>query len=161
MNKKSLQVDYTEYTSLDELEVNVVHLIEKAIEIAKKSYAPYSNFPVGAAVLLDDGQVFAGNNQENIAFPSGTCAERSVLNYVHGNFPENAIKIIAITALKSNSHIPVTPCGFCRQVIVEMEQLQGTPIRVILHKIGGTTFVFDSAVSLLPLAFEDTHLKKL
>ncbi len=159
MNKKIITVQYSEFASLDELAAIDVQLIEKAKAIAAKSYTPYSNFPVGAAVLLDNGAVFAGNNQENIAYPSGTCAERSVLNFVHGNYPDNKIKVIAITALKSQSSIPVTPCGFCRQVIVEIEQHQGEAIRVILHKIGGATYVFDSAVSLLPLAFEDTYLK--
>jgi len=159
MNKKILTVNYFEFASLDELEASDVGLIEKAVEIAHKSYTPYSNFPVGAAVLLDNGAMFAGNNQENIAYPSGTCAERSVLNFVHGNYPDNKIKVIAITALKSTSSIPVTPCGFCRQVIVEIEQHQGTHIKVILHKIGGSTYVFESAVSLLPLAFEDEYLK--
>lgn len=159
MNKKTITVQYSEYPRLDELEASDVALIEKAIEIAGKSYAPYSNFPVGAAVLLDNGQVFAGNNQENIAFPSGTCAERSVLNYVHGNYPDNKIVVIAITALKSKSSTPATPCGFCRQVIVEMEQHQGVPIKVLLHKMDGVTYMFETAVSLLPLAFEDAYLK--
>lgn len=160
MDKKFIHIAYSEFTALDELEAMDVTLINKAIDIAKKSYSPYSHFPVGAAVLLDDGAIFAGNNQENIAFPSGTCAERSVLNYVHGNFPDHKIKVIAITALTSSSPVPVTPCGFCRQVMVEIEQHQGAEIKVILHKIGGSTYVFESAVSLLPLAFEDADLKK-
>ena len=105
MNKKSINLEYFEYSTLDELAEMDVTLISKAIDIAKKSYSPYSNFPVGAALLLDNGDVFAGNNQENIAYPSGTCAERTVLNYVHGNFPDNKIMVIAITALKSNSLI--------------------------------------------------------
>lgn len=136
-----------------------LQLIRKAIEIAGKAYSPYSNFPVGAAVLLDNGEIFAGNNQENVAYPSGTCAERSVLNYVHGNFPENRIQVIAISALNTSSSTPVTPCGFCRQVIVELEQNQGMPIKVILHKIGGPTYVFASARTLLPLAFAEEKLK--
>ena len=160
MNKKSINVEYSEFTSLNELEEKDVVLINKAIEIAKKSYSPYSKFPVGAAVLLDNGEIFTGNNQENIAYPSGTCAERTVLNYVHGNFPDNKIKVIAVTALAATSNIPISPCGFCRQVIVEMEMNQKEKIKVILHKMGGSTYVFDSALSLLPLAFEDSYLKK-
>ena len=160
MNKKSINVEYSEFTSLNELEEKDVVLINKAIEIAKKSYSPYSKFPVGAAVLLDNGEIFTGNNQENIAYPSGTCAERTVLNYVHGNFPDNKIKVIAVTALAATSNIPISPCGFCRQVIVEMEMNQKEKIRVILHKMGGSTYIFDSALSLLPLAFEDSYLKK-
>jgi cytidine deaminase len=160
MTKKTINIAYNEFQSLDELPEIDVKLIEKAVEIAKKSYSPYSNFPVGAAVLLDTGEIFAGNNQENVAYPSGTCAERTVLNYVHANFPDNKIKVIAITALKSYAAIPVTPCGFCRQVMVEMEKKQGEKIKVILHKINSSTFVFESALSLLPLAFEDAFLKK-
>lgn len=160
MNKKNILLEYSEYTSLQELAESDVELISRAIDIAKKSYSPYSKFPVGAAVLLDNGEVYAGNNQENIAYPSGTCAERTVLNYVHANFPNHKIKLIAITALAASSALPVTPCGFCRQVIVEMEQNQVEPIKVILHKIAGPTYIFESALSLLPLAFEDRNLKK-
>ena len=160
MNKKTIQITYTEFAALEELESADIALIQKAIEIAQKSYSPYSDFPVGAAVLLDNGAMFGGNNQENIAYPSGTCAERSVLNYVHGNYPDNKIMAIAVTALKSYAPIPATPCGFCRQVIHEMEQHQGAPIKVILHNINGATYVFDSALALLPLAFEAAHLKK-
>ena len=160
MNKKQIQVEYSEFESVSELNNVDKRLIQKAIDIAGKSYSPYSQFPVGAAVLLDNGEMFGGNNQENIAFPSGTCAERTVLNYVNANFPEHKIETIAITALKTLAVIPVTPCGFCRQVLVEMEQKQAQAIKVILHKLDGTTYVFDSALSLMPLAFDDAILRK-
>ena len=159
MNIKRINVEYFEFESLIELSEIDRKLIDKAIQIAKKSYSPYSKFPVGAAVLLDNGEIYAGNNQENVAYPSGTCAERTVLNYVHGNFPENKMTVIAITALISQSMRPVTPCGFCRQVLVEIERNQGEKIKVILHKIDGSIYVFDSAFSLLPLAFDDDILK--
>ena len=160
MTKKTINIAYNECTSLSELAEIDVKLIKKAIEIAGKSYSPYSKFPVGAALLLDNGEIYGGNNQENITYPAGTCAERTVLNYVHANFPNSKIKVIAITALQSHASIPVTPCGICRQVMVEMEQNQGEKIKVILHKIDGLTFVFESALSLLPLAFDDAFLKK-
>lgn len=160
MNKKQIQVEYSEFESVSELNQADRQLINKAIDIAKKSYSPYSQFPVGAAVLLDNGDIFGGNNQENIAFPSGTCAERTVLNYVNANFPEYKIQTIAITALKTLSLIPVTPCGFCRQVLVEMEQKQAQAIKIILHKLDGTTYIFESALSLMPLAFDDAILRK-
>jgi cytidine deaminase len=159
MNKKSITVEYSEFEAVHELADIDIKLINKAIDIAKKSYSPYSKFPVGAAILLDNGKIYAGNNQENIAYPSGTCAERTVLNYVHANFPKNKIETIAITALNTLSLVPVTPCGFCRQVLVEMEQNQGAKIKVILHKIKGSTYVFASAASLLPLVFDDATLK--
>ena len=160
MNKKHIHVEYSEFESVNELSDTDRQLINKAIDIAKKSYSPYSQFPVGAAVLLDNGEMFGGNNQENIAFPSGTCAERTVLNYVNANFPERKILAIAITALKTLALTPVTPCGFCRQVLVEMEQKQAQAIKIILHKLGKTTYVFESALSLLPLAFDDAILRK-
>ncbi|NUO00714.1 MAG: cytidine deaminase [Saprospiraceae bacterium] len=160
MNKKLLSVEYSEFVSLNELAAADVELIEKAISIAQKAYSPYSKFPVGAAVLLDNGAIYAGSNQENISYPAGTCAERTVLNYVHSNYPDHKIIAIAITALKSNSAVPITACGFCRQVLVEMEQNQEKNIRVIFHKPGGSTYIFDAASLLLPLAFNDTYLKK-
>ena len=160
MHKKQIHVEYSAFESVNELNDIDRELINKAIDIAKKSYSPYSQFPVGAAVLLDNGDIFGGNNQENAAFPSGTCAERTVLNYVNANFPECKIETIAITALKTLAFIPVTPCGFCRQVLVEMEQKQAKPIKIILHKLGGMTYVFDSALSLLPLAFDEAILRK-
>jgi cytidine deaminase len=160
MQKKTVSIPYCEYASLDELDETAIRLIEKAVEIAAKAYVPYSHFPVGAAILLDDGSIFAGNNQENIAYPSGTCAERSVLNYVHGNYPDCKIVALAVTALNTKAHTPVTPCGFCRQVIVELEKHQNAPIRVILHKKNGPVFTFDTAGALLPLAFEDAVLLK-
>jgi cytidine deaminase len=160
MQKRTVSIPYYEYASPEELEEADILLVEKAVEIAARAYVPYSHFPVGAAVLLDDGRIFAGNNQENIAYPSGTCAERSVLNYVHGNYPDHKMVALAVTALHTQAHTPVTPCGFCRQVIVEMEKQQNTPIRVILHKTNGPVFIFDSAAALLPLAFEDEVLKR-
>lgn len=160
MKLQRIQIEFAAYDDHENLSETEVSLIESAKQIAQKSYSPYSKFPVGAAVLLDNGEIFAGNNQENIAYPSGTCAERTVLNYVHANYPQQKIKVIAVTALNSNSSIPITPCGFCRQVIVEMEQNQQAKIKVILHKIGGPTYVFDDALALLPLAFEDAFLKQ-
>jgi len=159
-NKRIISIEYSEFTASEEMDATDLNLINKAIEISKKAYSPYSKFPVGAAVLLDNGAVFAGSNQENISYPASTCAERTVLNYVHANYPENKIRAIAITALNATSPIPITACGFCRQVLVEMEQNQGEHIKVIFHKIGGSTYVFESALSLLPLAFDDAYLKK-
>jgi cytidine deaminase len=159
MQKKTVSIEYYAFSSLEELDTAAVQLIESAVNIAGSAYVPYSHFPVGAAVRLADGRVFAGNNQENIAYPSGTCAERSVLNYVHGNYPDCKIVALAVTALHTEAHTPVTPCGFCRQVIVELEKHQQSPIQVILHKSNGPIFVFETAGALLPLAFEDTVLR--
>ena len=159
MLKKTINIEFSVFSELVEMAENDRILVNRAIEIAKLSYSPYSNFPVGAAVMLESGEIYAGNNQENIAFPSGTCAERTVLNYVHANFPDKKIDTIAITATNTTSDEPVTPCGFCRQVIVEIEHKQKSPLRVILHKIGGETYLFDSSSAILPLAFDDNVLK--
>ena len=113
MVKKTINIEYTAFANTEEMAETDRILINRAIEIAKLSYSPYSKFPVGAAVMLDSGEIFAGNNQENIAFPSGTCAERTVLNYVNANFPDKKIKTIAITATNTTTTEPVTPCGFC------------------------------------------------
>jgi len=159
MIKKTINIEFASYSDVAEMAEKDQTLIQRAVEIAKLSYSPYSKFPVGAAVELENGEVFAGNNQENIAFPSGTCAERTVLNYVHANFPDKKIKTIAITSTNTTTTEPVTPCGFCRQVIVEMEMKQKSPLRIILHKIGGETYVFETSKAILPLAFDDNILK--
>lgn len=160
MKLRTSTLTFEEYGTINELSSEDEQLVLKAIEIAKKSYSPYSKFPVGAAVLLDDGQILCGNNQENISFPAGTCAERTVLNFVNANFPDKKIRTIAITATNSTSVNPVTPCGICRQVIIEMETLQLEPIRVLLHKIDGVTYAFNTSKDLLPLAFEEGNLGK-
>lgn len=160
MKTRTITLSYEEFDHTDELEADYALLVKKAIEIAGKSYSPYSRFPVGAAVLMDDGRVFSGNNQENLSYPAGTCAERTVLNYVKANFPESKIVALAVTALNSTSEHPVTPCGICRQVITETESLQTAPLRVLLHKINGPTYLFENARSLLPLAFEEANLGK-
>ncbi len=160
MKLRTSTLTFEEYETITELSSEDEQLVLKAIEIAKKSYSPYSKFPVGAAVLLDDGKIFSGNNQENISFPAGTCAERTVLNFVKANFPDKKIETIAITATNSTSVNPVTPCGICRQVITEMETLQLEPIRVLLHKIDGVTYAFNTSKDLLPLSFEEANLGK-
>jgi cytidine deaminase len=160
MKVRTTTLLFEEYDHIDELSAKNKELVNRAIHIATQSYSPYSKFPVGAAVLLDDGQIFCGNNQENISFPAGTCAERTVLNFVKANFPDKKILSIAITATNSTSYNPVTPCGICRQVIVEMETLQMKPIQVLLHKINGCTYVFENSKALLPLAFEEDNLGK-
>ena len=159
MQNKKIEIGYKYFEDLKELENSDQILIQKALDACKTAYAPYSNFPVGAAVLLDSGEIFIGNNQENISFPAGTCAERTVLNFIHANFPDKNIVTMAITATNSHSVGPVTPCGVCRQVMVEMEREQQSDYRVLLHKPGGSTIEFSAASQLLPLAFED-KLKK-
>ncbi len=154
MNKK-LTIDYQEFDNWSSLDAAEQKLVEKAYQICEKAYAPYSNFKVGAVVLLKDGTEITGNNQENIAYPSGLCAERVALFYAGANYPGTAIETLVIVA-KGDLIKPddcVSPCGSCRQVIAESEFRQKTAMRVILVSESGRTFVFEKGTDLLVFAF--------
>lgn len=153
---------FEEYNAIEELTSDQQALIEAARESVSRSYSPYSNFRVGASVLLDNGETITGNNQENIAYPSGLCAERVALFYAQSKFPENKVVRIAIAA-KSNSESltePVMPCGSCRQVIAEYEDRHGTPIEILMIGETGKVLVAKSMESLLPMRFRAEFLKK-
>ena len=155
MERHFLEISYTEYTSKDEMPERDAALLSRAEEAVTGSYAPYSDFHVGAAVLMSSGEVFCGANQENAAFPSGLCAERTALYYAAANRPEIPIEAIAVTAEYRGS-VPegtVTPCGACRQAMAQYETRFSHPIKVIL---GGTRIrVFDSVSDLLPFVFDN------
>ncbi len=129
-------------------------LIEKAKNSSNSAYAPYSGFHVGAAVLLEDGTIVTGSNQENAAYPSGLCAERTALFYANAHYPDLAVKAIAITAkTKGNFTKDIcAPCGSCRQVLVEVENRYNTPIQIIMY---GENHIYevDSIRDLLPFCF--------
>lgn len=137
---------------LDKAMADLVDMAEKAVEDA---YAPYSNFYVGAAVLLEDGTVIKGSNFENASYPLCLCAERVALGSVHSQYPGATVKSIAVTAINPKQPVtePVAPCGACRQVLLEYEQKQGTPLQVIMFGESGKVVVFESAEQLLPMAF--------
>jgi cytidine deaminase len=116
----------------------------------------YSKFRVGAAVLLDDGHIISGNNQENVAFPSGLCAERTVLFYTHANFPDKKIKAIAIYS--PDAKYLLTPCGACRQVMIEYENIQNEPIQTIIIS-EKEIYVLESVKDWLPFEFSENLLK--
>lgn len=156
MKKINYQFEYLKYDHLSELDNERKKLVEKSIEIAKNAYVPYSNFHVGAAVLLDNGEIIVGNNQENASYPVGICAERTLLSYVHANFPGNAKLILAISVLDTDKD--VSPCGLCRQSILEYENLQSQPIEIILYNNSGSVIIIPSASSLLPLHFDSEML---
>jgi len=132
-------------------------LVEKAKEATYRSYAPYSHFCVGAAILLDNGEVVVGSNQENAAYPSGLCAERSAAFYAHGRYPEAKFAAIAIAARDTNGQFcdsPISPCGACRQSLLEYETLAGHPVKVML--VGREkVYVLESIKDLLPFAFSN------
>jgi len=132
-------------------------LVIAAQEATLNSYAPYSRFHVGAAVLLENGIIVTGTNQENVAFPSGLCAERTALFYANSQYPGTAVKALAIAARTGEGDLcktPVSPCGACRQVMLEVEKRCGQAIRTLLS---GTenVYIAESAKSLLPIAFDD------
>lgn len=161
MNKKiEINILLNEYDNVSELNQEEQLLLKRASDAAKQAYAPYSGFNVGAAVLLEDGTIVIGSNQENAAYPSGLCAERVAVFAAGAQFPGLKIKSIAITANSKNVKIssPVPPCGACRQVLAEYENKNGDPIKLILKGEEGKILSTDSVVSLLPLVFDSSNL---
>lgn len=134
MQTKDFRFTIYQYASIEELNEQDRLLIKEARKAAEKAYSPYSKFNVGAAVLLENGEVIVGNNQENSAFPSGLCAERVALFYANSAYPEVPVRAIAITGHNEHKALEKTikPCGACRQVMVETEERFGMPIKVIL-----------------------------
>ena len=161
MITKILEITYSEYSSVNELPQMDANLLNAAVEALNGSYAPYSNFNVGAAVLLDNGVIVKGANQENIAYPSGLCAERTALFSAHANYPDNKVVSIALTSSQNGLLLatPPFPCGACRQVMVQTQTRNGSPLRII---IGGSdkVFVFNSVESLLPFIFASEEVGK-
>ena len=143
---------YPNWESLQTVDKSVVN---KAFEAMEKAYAPYSKFKVGAALLLEDGQIIQGNNQENIAYPSGLCAERVALFHAGAQFPGIAVDLICIVAKGDLMPISqlLSPCGACRQVMLESENRQNKPIRIILVNQDNITMCIDSVQNLLPFGF--------
>lgn len=141
--------------SWNELSEEEKKLIDSACEATQRSYAPYSRFYVGAAIELANGIIITGTNQENAAYPSGMCAERTALFYANSQFPDQPVKAIAIAARSDEGFTekPITPCGACRQVLLETENRYGSHIRIYLY---GTREiqVIECAGSLLPLSFD-------
>lgn len=141
----------------DELTPADSHLVTLAREATRRSYAPYSHFCVGAAILLDNGEIIEGANQENVAYPSGTCAERSACFYASARHPGVPFRAIAIAARGTDGEftpIPTAPCGACRQALLEYEVLAGAPVRVLLAG-RDDIYILPSVASLLPLAFTE------
>ena len=134
-------------------------LLQHATHIMHAAYAPYSHFKVGAAVLLENGKVVTGNNQENAAYPSGMCAERVAIFYAGSQYPDVAIKTIAVTC-EAEAEQPVTPCGACRQAIAEYEQRHNKKIKLIMATPTGKVYSSTGIETLLPFMFSSKYLKK-
>lgn len=145
----------------DELLDQDRQLIIAAQQATERSYAPYSRFHVGAAALLDDGTIVTGTNQENAAYPSGMCAERTTLFYASSTHPSKAIMALAIAAYTDGAFTssPIAPCGACRQVMLEIEQRYGRPIRIILYGTQGVYVIEGGIRELLPLTFDASFLE--
>lgn len=156
MENKIYQFEYQKYNNPSELSEENQNLIELSKKAAEKAYAPYSKFRVGAAILLENGEILSGSNQENASYPVGVCAERTLLSYTHANFPDSKKIKLAISVLDTEKD--VSPCGLCRQTLLEYESLQGQPIEIMLHNMSGTVIVLPSASSLLPLHFNNDML---
>ncbi len=158
---KDIELNFRmQFCQLEELADDDRQLVEKAIGATQNSYAPYSNFHVGACLRLADGREVIGANQENAAFPSGLCAERSAVFAAQSMFPEEAITALAIAARNENGLTaqPVSPCGACRQVILEMEDRYKQDVRILLYGTEGV-YVIPSVKSLLPLYFVDSNMR--
>ncbi len=155
MTNRDITVRITQL-AYDELAPADADLVEQARQATFRSYSPYSRFRVGAAILLSNGEVVTGANQENAAYPSGTCAERSACYYAHARYPEARFLKIAIAARGTDGEFvdePAAPCGACRQALLEYETLAGSPVEVLL---AGRDKIYrlESVKSTLPLAFD-------
>lgn len=142
---------------LDELTAEEQHLIQLSIDATNRSYAPYSKFHVGAAVRLDNGIELSGCNQENAAFPSGLCAERTTLFYAGAQYPDVPVRMLAIAARGTDGELtdePTGPCGACRQVIIESEVRAKQPIRILLYG-RKHIYVIEGIKPLMPLSFSE------
>lgn len=160
--EKNISIKYEEFNSLEELKNLDRELLEFASQAVNNAYAPYSKFRVGAALRLENGEIVKGNNQENAAYPSGLCAERVAIFAASANYPNIPIKAIAITVKPENGEIPypISPCGACRQSIVEYESHFKNNIRIILRGSSGKITVFENIKSLLPFQFDMDDLIK-
>jgi cytidine deaminase len=155
MKEKKIEITVYEASSPDELVPADCAMLREAANATKSAYAPYSKFSVGAAVLLDNGEIIYGSNQENAASPSGLCAERVALFYAGAHYPNAIVRAIAITSSVNGkeNQSPVYPCGDCRQVMLECEHRSGKPIKVIMGS-AAKVHVVNSVKDLLPLSFE-------
>ncbi|KGO97045.1 cytidine deaminase [Flavobacterium enshiense] len=160
MKSINVTASFLVYDSIDELAPEIKDLMVQAVVVRKKAYAPYSKFRVGAAILLDNGKVVLGSNQENAAYPSGLCAERVAIFQAGAIYPEAKILKMTISATADSKEVsePIPPCGACRQSIAEYEIRQEQPIEIYFMGAVGEVYKSDSLKSLLPLMFDKNFL---
>lgn len=160
MNKVTITTNFDVFETIQELPTDIQNLMHEAVAIRKTAYAPYSHFKVGTAILLDNGEIILGSNQENAAYPSGLCAERVAVFYAGAKYPEAKILKMAISAASDNTttRAPIPPCGACRQSLAEYETKQNTPIEIYFMGEIGSIYKSDSLKNLLPLLFDKKFL---
>jgi cytidine deaminase len=163
MKHVQLKFEIKEIEDVNHLSEEDKELVYLSREMVSQAYAPYSEFNVGAAILLENGQIIKGSNQENAAYPSGLCAERVAAFSASAVHPGVKMRAIAISARSGNHEMdhPVSPCGACRQVLLEYEIKQKEPIRMILSGSSGKIYIIDKVQDLLPLSFTADDLKRL
>ena len=161
MQEKKIELSFI-LANLSELSAEEQQLVSNAKSAFKTAYAPYSGFLVGASVLLENGEVINGSNQENVAYPSGLCAERVALFYAGAKYPNVKINTIAVSVLSKNFEVTdvISPCGACRQVMAEYEDKQDMPIKVILHSPTDEVLIANRVEDLLPFMFKSPLLKQ-
>ncbi|HXH99114.1 MAG TPA: cytidine deaminase [Sphingobacteriaceae bacterium] len=162
MINKEITINYEEYSGIDELPDQYKELCLEAENALNSSHSPYSKFRVGAALRLKSGRIVYGSNQENVAYPSGLCAERVALFTAGANYPEDPIIAMAVTAQTDLFKLtsPVTSCGSCLQVMVESEKKQNSPFDIILHCIDGPVIKTRGVKSFMPFLFDEGRLEK-
>jgi cytidine deaminase len=160
MKKSELKIPVTVFENSSELSAEDAMLMQKAVEARANAYAPYSKFRVGAALLLANGRIVLGNNQENAAYPSGMCAERIAIWKAASDYPKMTFKKLAITASAEKFKVDkaVAPCGACRQTLSEYEMNQKEPIEVLFMGEVGEVVKTASLLSLLPFSFDNSFL---
>lgn len=160
MKKKKVSFEVSVYDALENLPPNELELMNAAVAARKNAYAPYSNFKVGVALLLENGEVVIGSNQENASYPAGLCAEGVAVFQAGARFPGIAIKLVAITAASENTVVdkPIAPCGICRQSMSEYENRQKSPIVLLMMGESGEVLKCESVADILPLGFDSSYL---
>ncbi|MGB0888061.1 MAG: cytidine deaminase [Vicingaceae bacterium] len=153
-----MNIEYVEYDSVNGMESEDIGLLEAADMNLKNAYAPYSKFKVSAVCLLDDGTIVKGTNQENGAYPSGLCAERVAIFAAKSQYPNKKVAKVVVTT-EETTLTPVSPCGACRQVLMEYELLQNQPIELIMKSGESKIWKFKSVNDILPFAFDGEFLK--
>lgn len=160
MQRVDLSIYIEVYANASELSVEDQALLAESHQATQQAYAPYSHFHVGAALRLEDGTIVKGSNQENAAYPSGLCAERTAIFWAASNHPGKTIRAIAVAACHEggSDFLSVSPCGSCRQAMLEYETRQGSPIRLLINGAGSEVWVSPSISNLLPMKFDEKSL---